>query len=94
MHVCITCYLDQHLLQELFEIAACYYPITFLPPRDDPFGVTNDQLIIALEKCMIGHTIMIQFALPFFLEKLNYGNMSDTKVEKLFYRVHFNILLL
>jgi len=32
----------------LFDITFCYFPITFTPPPDDPYGISSDDLIIAL----------------------------------------------
>lgn len=30
--------------QDLFEVTFCYFPITFKPPPDDPYGITADDL--------------------------------------------------
>lgn len=34
--------------QDLFDITFCYFPITFTPPSDDPYGITSDDLVVAL----------------------------------------------
>ena len=34
--------------QDLFNITFCYFPITFRPPPDDPYGITSDDLKNAL----------------------------------------------
>lgn len=34
--------------QDLFDITFCYFPITFTPPADDPYGITSDDLVVAL----------------------------------------------
>jgi DNA repair/transcription protein MET18/MMS19 len=34
--------------QDLFDIVFCYFPITFRPPPDDPYGITSDDLKLAL----------------------------------------------
>ena len=34
--------------QDLFNITFCYFPITFRPPPDDPYGITTDDLKNAL----------------------------------------------
>lgn len=34
--------------QDLFDITFCYFPITFTPPPDDPYGITSDDLVLAL----------------------------------------------
>ena len=35
--------------QALFNITFCYFPITFKPPPDDPYGITTEDLKIALK---------------------------------------------
>jgi len=34
--------------QELFDVTFCYFPITFTPPKDDPYGITSEDLILSL----------------------------------------------
>lgn len=34
--------------QDLFDVTFCYFPITFKPPPDDPYGITADDLKKAL----------------------------------------------
>ena len=35
------------LSNELFDVTACYFPITFTPPANDPHGITREQLSLA-----------------------------------------------
>ena len=35
-------------IQDLFNITFCYFPITFRPPPDDPYGITTEDLKNAL----------------------------------------------
>lgn len=35
---------DKEILEELFAVTSCYFPITFSPPKDDPYGITGDDL--------------------------------------------------
>eukprot|EP00501_MAST-03F_sp_TOSAG23-6_P002422 GSMAST32.ASY1.ANO1.2531.1 assembled CDS len=37
-----NCKLTSGAVEELFDIAACYFPITFTPPPDDPYGISKD----------------------------------------------------
>ena len=30
--------------QSFFDVTFCYFPITFRPPPDDPYGITPEQL--------------------------------------------------
>ena len=31
-------------MKSFFDVTFCYFPITFRPPPDDPYGITSDQL--------------------------------------------------
>jgi len=31
-------------MQSFFDVTFCYFPITFRPPPDDPYGITPEQL--------------------------------------------------
>jgi DNA repair/transcription protein MET18/MMS19 len=35
-------------VEDLFEVTFCYFPITFKPPPDDPYGITAEDLKITL----------------------------------------------
>ncbi len=35
--------------QDMFNIIFCYFPITFRPPKDDPYGITSEDLRLALQ---------------------------------------------
>lgn len=37
------------LRQNLFNIIFCYFPITFRPPPDDPYGITSEDLKKSLQ---------------------------------------------
>lgn len=34
--------------QVLFNIISCYFPIAYTPPKDEPLGITSDDLRKAL----------------------------------------------
>jgi DNA repair/transcription protein MET18/MMS19 len=34
--------------EAFFDATACYFPITFRPPPDDPVGISPDDLRVAL----------------------------------------------
>ena len=42
--------LIQYTLQSLFNITFCYFPITFRPPPNDPYGITTEDLRLALRQ--------------------------------------------
>lgn len=37
-----------NIVEDLFDITFCYFPINFTPPKDDPYGITSEELQIAL----------------------------------------------
>lgn len=53
----------------MFDITFCYFPITFRPPPNDPYGITSDDLKKALRSCMSASPYFAKLALPLFLEK-------------------------
>ena len=55
--------------QEFFDITFCYFPIAFRPPPNDPYGITADDLKIALRGCMSASPHFAKMAIPLFLEK-------------------------
>ncbi|RIA93901.1 Dos2-interacting transcription regulator of RNA-Pol-II-domain-containing protein [Glomus cerebriforme] len=69
----------------LFEVTFCYFPITFKPPPDDPYGITADDLKIALRECLSATPYFAEFAMPLLLEKLtsSSGNAKKDSMETL-----------
>ena len=47
----------------------CYFPISFRPPPNDPYGITAEDLKTALRGCMSASPYFAKLALPLFLEK-------------------------
>jgi hypothetical protein len=43
---------EMQLSARVFEALNCYFPITFSPPPNDPFGITSEMLVSALEDCL------------------------------------------
>jgi hypothetical protein len=58
-----------HNSQDFFDITFCYFPISFKPPPNDPYGITAEDLKSALRKCMAASPYFAKLALPLFLEK-------------------------
>lgn len=56
-------------IEDFFDITFCYFPITFRPPPNDPYGITADDLKLALRECMASNPYFAKMALPLFLEK-------------------------
>lgn len=56
-------------IEDFFDVTFCYFPITFRPPPNDPYGITADDLKLALRECMASNPYFAKMALPLFLEK-------------------------
>ncbi|KAK4683806.1 DNA repair/transcription protein MET18/MMS19, partial [Tremellales sp. Uapishka_1] len=57
------------MIEDFYDITFCYFPITFKPPPNDPYGITADDLKVALRSCMSASPFFAKMALPLFLEK-------------------------
>uniref|UniRef100_UPI00358FE5AB MMS19 nucleotide excision repair protein homolog isoform X2 n=1 Tax=Myxine glutinosa TaxID=7769 RepID=UPI00358FE5AB len=64
--------------EEFFEVTSCYFPIDFSPPTNDPYGVTHEQLVLALRPVLSYSPQLAQFVLPLLLEKLD-SEMQSSK---------------
>lgn len=50
-----------HLLygmQDFFNITFCYFPITFRPPPNDPYGITSEDLKATLRYELAVHLVL------------------------------------
>lgn len=57
--------------QVLFDSVFCYFPITFRPPPDDPYGITAKDLKSRLRECIAASAYFAQFAFPQLIDKLD-----------------------
>ncbi|KAG8958276.1 hypothetical protein FRC03_009290 [Tulasnella sp. 419] len=58
-------------IDDFFDITFCYFPITFKPPPDDPYGISTDDLKSALRGCLAATPYFGLLAIPLFMEKLS-----------------------
>ncbi|KAI9028306.1 Dos2-interacting transcription regulator of RNA-Pol-II-domain-containing protein [Phycomyces nitens] len=66
-------------VEDLFEVTFCYFPITFKPPPDDPYGITSDDLKTSLRQCIAATSHFAKFAVPLIMEKLSSTSGSAKK---------------
>ncbi|RUS33413.1 Dos2-interacting transcription regulator of RNA-Pol-II-domain-containing protein [Jimgerdemannia flammicorona] len=66
-------------VEDLFEVTFCYFPITFKPPPDDPYGITAEDLKFSLRECLAATPHFAKFAMPLLLEKLSSSSGSAKK---------------
>lgn len=65
--------------QDLFDSVFNYFPITFKPPPDDPYGITAQDLKDRLRACIAANSDFAPYAFPQLLDKLDSTSMN-TKV--------------
>uniref|UniRef100_K3WEQ0 MMS19 nucleotide excision repair protein n=1 Tax=Globisporangium ultimum (strain ATCC 200006 / CBS 805.95 / DAOM BR144) TaxID=431595 RepID=K3WEQ0_GLOUD len=75
---------DRHdaVLQQYFDVVSCYFPITFTPPPNDPYGITSEELILSLRKAFAASDLLAKHVLPFLLEKLS-STVVEAKLDSL-----------
>jgi hypothetical protein len=57
-------------IEDLFEIVFCYFPISFVAPANDPFGITTEDLKGSLRRCLASTPYFAFYATPLLIEKL------------------------
>lgn len=59
-----------------FDATFCYFPITFRPPKNDPYKITADQLKVALRTALAAGKQYSKLIFPALLEKLTSSSLS------------------
>lgn len=65
--------------QELFDSVFNYFPITFRPPPDDPYGITAQNLKDRLRDCIASTADFAPYAFPALLDKLDSTSMNTKR---------------
>ena len=55
----------------LFDSVFCYFPITFRPPPNDPYGITAQDLKIRLRECIAATGFFAPYSFPQLINKLD-----------------------
>ena len=61
---------DPVVLRPLYNVISCYFPITFTPPPNDPYGISSEQLIEALRQAFASTYVFAPWLLDLLMEKL------------------------
>ncbi|QIW97841.1 hypothetical protein AMS68_003359 [Peltaster fructicola] len=69
----------QSYAQDLFEAVFNYFPITFKPPPDDPYGITAQDLKDRLRQCISSTSDFAPHAFPALLDKLDSTSMNTKR---------------
>ena len=62
--------ITQHA-QTMFDSVYAYFPITFRPPPNDPYGITAQDLKDRLRDCLSSSKILAPYTIPNLLDKLD-----------------------
>ncbi|OQO04229.1 hypothetical protein B0A48_10840 [Cryoendolithus antarcticus] len=65
--------------QDLFDAVFNYFPITFKPPPDDPYGITAQDLKDRLKGCIAASGECAPYAFPALLDKLDSTAMNTKR---------------
>lgn len=65
--------------QDLFDAVFNYFPITFRPPPDDPYGITAQDLKDRLRDCISSTSEFAPYAFPALLDKLDSTSMNTKR---------------
>ncbi|KAF2480474.1 Dos2-interacting transcription regulator of RNA-Pol-II-domain-containing protein [Neohortaea acidophila] len=65
--------------QDLFDAVFNYFPVTFKPPPDDPYGITAQDLKDRLRDCIAATSDFAAFSIPALLDKLDSSSMNTKR---------------
>ncbi|KAK7182163.1 hypothetical protein DPSP01_012975 [Paraphaeosphaeria sporulosa] len=65
--------------QDLFDAVFNYFPITFRPPPDDPYGITAQDLKDRLRECISSTADFAPYAFPALLDKLDSTSINTKR---------------
>lgn len=62
--------------EEIGEVLLSYFPVTFQPPPNDPFGVSRADLVQLLSAALASSSQLAEFVLPTLLDSLASGHAA------------------
>lgn len=65
--------------QDMFDAVFNYFPITFKPPPDDPYGITAQDLKDRLRDCIAANSDFAPYAFPALLDKLDSTSVNTKR---------------
>ncbi|XP_063604037.1 MMS19 nucleotide excision repair protein homolog [Penaeus indicus] len=68
--------------EDMFEVVAAYFPIDFVPPADDPYGISSEDLVLGLRQALSSTHHFAPFCIPLLQEKLD-SDLSLAKLDSL-----------
>ena len=78
-------------MKALFDSVYNYFPITFRPPPNDPYGITAQDLKDRLQDCISANSLFAPHAVPSLLDKLDSTSPNvKVRVDKATTLIHSN----
>lgn len=71
-----------HLIDDMFEVIACYFPIDFNPSATDPKAITRDLLAKKLADCLCAKEEFAENCFNLLIEKLD-SQLNVAKLDSL-----------
>lgn len=68
--------------EELFDVLACYFPITFTPPPNDQYRISREDLAVGLERALTSVPQLLPSMGPLVLQKLS-SSLRQAKADSL-----------
>ena len=85
---------DKFFVHELFDVCFCYFPISFTPPPNDPYKISDTTLKLKLRENIGSQSHFYTYAFPELLEKLTSTNptvRNDVLKTLLYCLTHYDI---
>ena len=73
--------LHDETLESIFDATSCYFPITFKPPPNDPYGIRPEVLYDCWRKYLLLR-LASKTRVSFFLEKMD-ADLTEAKVHSM-----------
>ena len=83
-----------NLVDDLFDATFCYFPITFRPPPDNPYGITAKDLKSSLRKCLASTPLFAKLGLPLLIQKMSTTSGSAKVQRRVVFLMISNLRLL
>lgn len=65
---------DPKLVDDIFDVTFCYFPITFEPPKNDPYKISSSELRLSLRAALASNGALAKYTVPGLIEKLTTTN--------------------
>lgn len=62
------------LVDDIFDVTFCYFPITFEPPKNDPYKISSNELRLSLRAALASNGALAKYTIPGLIEKLTTTN--------------------